>query len=57
MRTIKLTAETKKDILNNLLKRSPNNYGQYESTVAEIISNVREEGRSEERRVGKECRL
>ena len=44
MRTIKLTAETKKDILNNLLKRSPNNYGQYESTVAEIISNVREEG-------------
>ncbi len=44
MRTIKLTAETKKDILNNLLKRSPNNYGQYESTVAEIISNVRKEG-------------
>lgn len=44
MRTIKLTDDTKKDLLNNLLKRSPNNYEQYESVVADIISNVREKG-------------
>lgn len=42
MKTIKLTTETKQDILGSLLKRSPNNYGEYESTVAEIIANVRE---------------
>ena len=44
MRILKLTAETKKGILNNLLKRSPNNYGQYEETVNEIISRVKAEG-------------
>lgn len=44
MRTIKLTDDTKKDLLNSLLKRSPNNYEQYESVVADIISNVREKG-------------
>lgn len=44
MRIIRLTAETRKDILDNLLKRSPNNYGQYESVVADIIANVREKG-------------
>ncbi len=44
MRTIRLTAETRKDILNNLLKRSPNNYGQYEKVVADIIADVREKG-------------
>lgn len=41
MKTVKLTSETKKDILDNLLKRSPNNYGQYEAVVSEIITNVR----------------
>ena len=41
MRTVKLTKETKNDLLESLLKRSPNNYGQYESTVAEIIENVK----------------
>lgn len=41
MRTVKLTAETKKDLLNSLLKRSPNNYGQFEETVNEIIAQVR----------------
>lgn len=41
MKTIKLTSETKKDLLGSLLKRSPNNYGEYESVVAEIIENVR----------------
>lgn len=44
MRTIRLTAETRKDILDNLLKRSPNNYGQYEKVVADIIADVREKG-------------
>lgn len=44
MRTIRLTAESRRDILDNLLKRSPNNYGQYEAVVADIIANVREKG-------------
>ena len=44
MRTIKLTNETRKDILTNLLKRSPANYGTYEAAVAEIVGNVREKG-------------
>ncbi len=42
MKIIKLTDETKQDILSSLLKRSPNNYAQYEKTVADIIENVRE---------------
>ena len=42
MKIIKLTDETKQDILSSLLKRSPNNYAQYEKTVANIIENVRE---------------
>ena len=41
MRIVKLTEETKKDLLENLLKRSPSQYGQYESTVNEIIEAVR----------------
>ena len=44
MRIIKLTQETKKNILNDLLKRSPNNYGKFEATVNEILMNVRENG-------------
>lgn len=39
-----MTAESRKDILDNLLKRSPNNYGEYENVVADIIANVREKG-------------
>lgn len=46
MRTIRLTKETQKDLLNSLLKRSPNNYAKYEFVVAEIIDKVREEGDS-----------
>ena len=42
MRTIKLTDDAKKNILEDLLKRSPNSYGQYESTVNDILANVRE---------------
>ena len=41
MRIIKLTNETKTNVLEDLLKRSPNNYGTYESTVNEIIENVK----------------
>ena len=41
MRTLKLSENTKKDLLNDLLKRSPNNYGQYETVVADIIAQVR----------------
>lgn len=44
MRKIQLTAQTRQDILDSLLKRSPNNYGQYESVVADIIENVRARG-------------
>ncbi len=44
MRTIKLSQESKSSLLNDLLKRSPNNYGQYEAKVEEIITKVREEG-------------
>ena len=40
MRKVKLTEETKKNILNDLLKRSPNNYGSYVEVVQEIVDNV-----------------
>lgn len=41
MRIIALSQDTRKNVLNDLLKRSPNNYGQYEATVNEIIEAVR----------------
>lgn len=44
MRILNLTKETRNNILDNLLKRSPNNYGQYEETVKEIIENVKKGG-------------
>lgn len=44
MRTLKLSENTKQNLLNDLLKRSPNNYGQYEDIVADIISQVRTKG-------------
>lgn len=44
MKTVRLTKDSQRDILDSLLKRSPNNYGQYESVVADIIANVREKG-------------
>ena len=44
MKTVKLTADTQKDLLDSLLKRSPNNYSEYEKVVAEIIANVRAKG-------------
>lgn len=42
MRILKLTKETQNNILENLLKRSPNSYGEFESSVNDIIQNVRE---------------
>ncbi len=42
MRQLQLNSETKQDILQNLLKRSPNHYTEYESRVAEMIAEVRE---------------
>lgn len=42
MRILKLTKETQNNILENLLKRSPSSYGEFESRVNDIIQNVRE---------------
>ena len=44
MRIVKLTAESKKGLLEDLLQRSPNHCGQYESAVAEIIETVKKGG-------------
>lgn len=44
MRTINLTEESKNNILENLLKRSPNSYGKFEAAVVEILNNVKENG-------------
>ena len=44
MRIQKLNSDTKKNLLEDLLKRSPNNYGQYEQGVTEILANVKANG-------------
>lgn len=44
MRIVTLTEESKQNLLENLLKRSPQNYGEYEGRVAEIVENVRMNG-------------
>ena len=44
MRIVKLNAETKKDLLKNLLKRSPSNFGSYAETVQGIVEDVRDNG-------------
>jgi len=41
MKILKLNNKTKQDLLNDLLKRSPNHYTEYESRVNAIISDVR----------------
>lgn len=41
MRIVTLTSETKQNLLENLLKRSTNDYGEYEKTVADIIEQVK----------------
>lgn len=42
MRIETLDENTKKNLLEDLLKRSPNSYGQYEARVQEILDTVRE---------------
>ena len=42
MRIIELNDQTKNNLLDSLLKRSPNSYGSYEQTVNEIITQIRE---------------
>ncbi|MEG1847390.1 MAG: histidinol dehydrogenase [Lachnospiraceae bacterium] len=44
MRIVKLTEDTKQDLLNTLLERSPNHYGSYEKIVADIIEEVKQKG-------------
>ena len=41
MRIIELNQESKENLLNDLLKRSPNNYGAYEATVNDILNQVK----------------
>lgn len=43
MRIQHLDKNTKTNLLEDLLKRSPNNYGKYEQGVAEILDHVRSE--------------
>ena len=42
MRIEKLNENTKKNLLDDLLKRSPNNYGKFEASVQEILNAVKE---------------
>lgn len=44
MRILELDAKTKQNILTDLLKRSPNQYGQYADTVNAILEDVKENG-------------
>ena len=44
MRIVKLNEQTKDGLIRNLLKRSPDSYGEYEETVNGIIKEIREKG-------------
>lgn len=44
MRIVQLTESTRNNVLSGLLKRSPNNYCEYEETVNGILRDVRENG-------------
>ena len=46
MQIIRLTEETRKNILEQLLKRSPDSYPEFEKRVQDIIKNVKENGDS-----------
>lgn len=41
MKIIELNEQTKQGVLDDLIQRSPNNYGQYETVVSEIIEDVK----------------
>ena len=45
MRIEKLTESTKKNLLEDLLKRSPNSYGKYEASVQQILERCKGERR------------
>ena len=44
MRTLKIDKETTKNILNDLLKRSPDHYDAYAGQVQAILDEVKEKG-------------
>lgn len=44
MKTVKLTKDTISNILEGMLKRSPNSYGEYEKTVGDILDKVKTQG-------------
>ena len=44
MRTLKLTEDTKKELLGNLLNRNPGSYTEYEDKVNKIINDIRKDG-------------
>ncbi len=44
MKIVRLTSESKKNLMSELIKRSPNYYQEYMDTVQEILDNVRERG-------------
>lgn len=44
MRIVTLNTESKQNLLKDLLKRSPNQYGEYEAAVNSILEAVRNEG-------------
>ena len=44
MRILQLEENSRKNLLDQLLKRSPNNYGEYMDRVSEIVDRVRKEG-------------
>ncbi len=41
MRIVELNEDTRGELLNKLLQRSPESYGKYEEIVADIITNIR----------------
>ena len=44
MRIVTLSKESRQNLLDSLLKRSPGNYGQYQDTVQEIVDGVKTKG-------------
>lgn len=44
MRIVTLSKESRQNLLDSLLKRSPGNYGQYQDTVQEIVDLVKTKG-------------
>ena len=42
MNKLFLTEDNMKDVLNELIKRSPNHYGEFEKIVSDIISDIKQ---------------